>query len=74
MLEYFRKKLDSEFLPTYKYSKADYTRKYLGLTQIRGLIETFPIVNIEIKNRLKSLIIKKDFNKILKVLKNLKDE
>ena len=42
ILEYFRVKLDSEFLTTYKYSKADYTRKYLGLTQVRGLIETFP--------------------------------
>ncbi|NVM17843.1 MAG: Eco57I restriction-modification methylase domain-containing protein [Candidatus Lokiarchaeota archaeon] len=42
ILEYFRIKLDSEFLTTYKYSTADYTRKYLGLTQIRGIIETFP--------------------------------
>lgn len=42
ILEHFRKKLDSEFLTTYKYSKADYTRKFLGLTQVRKLIETFP--------------------------------
>jgi len=74
ILEYFRKELDSEFLTTYKYSNAEYTRKYLGLTQVRGLIETFPIVKIDLKskNRLKSLILKKDFDEILKVLKNLK--
>ena len=41
VLEIFRKKLDSEFLTTYKYSNAEYTRKYLGLTQVRKIIETF---------------------------------
>jgi len=45
ILEYFRDYLDSEFLTTYKYSNAEYTRKYLGLTQVRGLIETFPLLN-----------------------------
>ncbi len=71
ILEYFRENLDSEFLTTYKYSNAEYTRKYLGLTQVRGLIETFPIVKLDLKskNRLKSLILKKDFNEILEVLK-----
>ena len=47
ILEYFRKKLDSEFLTTYKYSNAEYTRKYLGLTQVRKLIKTFPILEID---------------------------
>lgn len=42
VLESFRAKLDSEFLTTYKYSNASYTRKYLGLNQVRKLIETFP--------------------------------
>ena len=72
ILEYFRENLDSEFLTTYKYSNAEYTRKYLGLTQVRGLIETFPIVKLDLKskNRLKSLILKKDFNEILEELKN----
>ncbi|NHJ85649.1 MAG: SAM-dependent DNA methyltransferase [Asgard group archaeon] len=46
MLEYFRAQTDSEFLTTYKYSSAEYTRKYLGLTQVRNLIETFPILNL----------------------------
>lgn len=47
LLEYFRKTLDSEFLTTYKYSDAEYTRKYLGLTQVRKLIHTFPILDLE---------------------------
>jgi hypothetical protein len=46
--------LDSEFLTTYKYSKANYTRKYLGLTQVRGLIETFPY---ELKEEDKDMLI-----------------
>ncbi|MBD3193655.1 MAG: N-6 DNA methylase [Candidatus Lokiarchaeota archaeon] len=46
ILEYFRKKLDSEFLTTYKYSNAEYTRKYLGLIQVRKLIKTFPMLHI----------------------------
>ncbi|MFX1489904.1 MAG: N-6 DNA methylase, partial [Promethearchaeota archaeon] len=40
ILEFYREKLDSEFLTTYKYSNAEYTRKYLGLTQARKLIQT----------------------------------
>jgi len=51
ILEAFRYKLDSEFLTTYKYSDAEYTRKYLGLTQVRGLIETFPILDLSEKNK-----------------------
>ncbi len=57
LLEHFREKLDSEFLTTYKYSNANYTRKYLGLTQVRKIIETFPYeLEIEKKKRLKALI------------------
>jgi len=40
-LENLREKTDSEFMTTYKYSKAKYTRKYLGLSQVRSLIQTF---------------------------------
>jgi hypothetical protein len=42
ILEYFRKKTDSEFMTTYKYSNSEYTRKYLGLSQAKKLIQTFP--------------------------------
>jgi len=71
ILETFRIKLDSEFLTTYKYSNADYTRKYLGLTQARKLIQTFPVrdMNLERKNYLEKLIVSQNFEEILKFLK-----
>jgi len=67
ILEYFRKRLDSEFLTTYKYSDAEYTRKYLGLTQVRNIIETFPILNLDIeeKKKFKELIEKQSFSDIV---------
>ncbi len=76
MLESFRAKLDSEFLTTYKYSDAEYTRKYLGLTQVRKLIQTFPYseLNDEFKEKLNELIENRDFNSILKFLKACKDK
>jgi len=76
ILEFFREKLDRGFLTTYKYSKAEYTRKYLGLTQTRKLIQTFPHSSItqEIGENLLELIKKKEFNKILEQLKACKEE
>lgn len=76
ILEVFREKLDSEFLTTYKYSKADYTRKYLGLTQVRRLIQTFPYseINDDFNEKLNDLINNKDFNGILELLKACKDK
>jgi hypothetical protein len=62
LLEYFREKTDSEFMTTYKYSNSQYTRKYLGLLQVKALIETFPILLLN-ENDLK------EFEKIV----NLKD-
>jgi hypothetical protein len=68
VLEAFREKLDSEFLTTYKYSNAEYTRKYLGLTQVRGLIETFPIMNLNKNEKVELglLIEKRELKDILK--------
>jgi len=43
-LEKLREQTDSEFMTTYKYSKAKYTRKYLGLSQAKKIIQTFPIL------------------------------
>lgn len=43
ILEYLRQVTDSDFMTTYKYSSAGYTRKYLGLNQARYLIETYPL-------------------------------
>lgn len=42
-LESLRKQTDSEFMTTYKYSRAKYTRKYLGLKQAKKLIQTFEL-------------------------------
>ncbi|MBD3211066.1 MAG: N-6 DNA methylase [Candidatus Lokiarchaeota archaeon] len=72
ILEHFRDKLDSEFLTTYKYSSADYTRKYLGLTQTRSIIKTFPILSMENgKNmtQLREYIKEKEVNNLLKFIK-----
>ena len=70
ILELFREHLDSEFLTTYKYSNADYTRKYLGLTQTRKLIETFPYKSLTTskKESLKKFIKNNKFNEILQIL------
>ena len=75
MLENFRAKLDSEFLTTYKYSNADYTRKYLGLIQTRSLIQTFPY-NLDSINliNLKKLVKQKKFEEVLEFLNDLNKE
>ncbi|MFX1325318.1 MAG: N-6 DNA methylase, partial [Promethearchaeota archaeon] len=69
-LEHFRKFLDSEFLTTYKYSQAEYTRKYLGLTQVRKLIQTFPYkkLNQIFNDKLKSFIGNQDFENIMALI------
>ena len=72
ILEYFRKITDSEFLTTYKYSNSEYTRKYLGLTQVKKLIQTFPLLDLkkdEFKY-LKELIKNKNANELIKFIKN----
>lgn len=71
LLEYFREIDDSEFLTTFRYSETEYTRKYMGLTRVKELIQTFPILDISEKEKMefKSLIDKKDTEKILKFIK-----
>lgn len=71
LLEYFREIDDSEFLTTFRYSETEYTRKYMGLTRVKELIQTFPILDISEKEKteFKSLIDKKDTEKILKFIK-----
>jgi hypothetical protein len=75
VLEHFREKLDSEFLTTYKYSNAVYTRKYLGLTQVRGIIETFPYeLEVEKRERLITSIKKGDVKDVIKMIGDYKAE
>ncbi len=71
VLEYFRKKLDSEFLTTYKYSNSNYTRKYLGLTHVRSLIETFPLLylNTEQRDQILHAIESNSFSELKQLLK-----
>ncbi len=72
MLEYFRDITDSEFLTTFKYSNNEYTRKYLGLSQAKKLIQTFPllILSKEEKMYFKGLVNDKNIKKIISFLKN----
>jgi hypothetical protein len=56
LLEYFREKTDSEFMTTYKYSNSEYTRKYLGLSQVKALIETFPFFSFKDEKQLNKLV------------------
>ena len=72
ILKFYREKLDSEFMTTYKYSNASYTRKYLGLSQVKGIIQTFPH-NLGKKNqiKLKSLILEENVEKIFEMLGKL---
>jgi len=74
LLNYFREKTDSEFMTTYKYSKAPFTRKYLGLTQAKKLIQTFPILEINKKKKevLKEMCKNKDVEGIIKFLEEIK--
>jgi hypothetical protein len=72
VLEAFRHRLDSEFLTTYKYSNASYTRKYLGLSQVRKLIETFPFnMSHSQKQSLKKLIDDNEFMELIQFLNNI---
>ncbi|HON07328.1 MAG TPA: N-6 DNA methylase [Verrucomicrobiota bacterium] len=75
MLEYFRDATDSEFLTTFKYSNSDYIRKYLGLSQAKKLIETFPVhtFSSEKKKMLNALIEQKNIEGIKDVLLNLNE-
>lgn len=73
MLEYFRDITDSEFLTTFKYSNSNYVRKYLGLSQAKKLIETFPVHLMTPKNKqiIKILIEQKNIEGIKDVLLTL---
>ncbi len=73
LLEYFREKTDSEFMTTYKYSNSEYTRKYLGLSQVKKLIQTFPLLSLKEseKLQLKDLINAKKAEEIINYIQNV---
>lgn len=74
ILNYFRKETDSEFLTTYKYVDKEITRKYLGLKQVRKLIETFPILELDedMKEKFFEIVKKEPAEKIIRFIKNLR--
>jgi hypothetical protein len=76
LLEYFRALTDSEFMTTYKYSESMYTRKYLGLSQAKALIETFPYLELsaEERDRLRMLVQSRDAEGVIAFLKSLSGE
>ncbi|MHA1253014.1 MAG: N-6 DNA methylase [Candidatus Helarchaeota archaeon] len=70
LLEHFRALTDSEFMTTYKYSNSDYIRKYLGLSQTRKLIETFPIADIENSREIiRDMVLNKKVDELIKYIK-----
>lgn len=70
MLEHYRALTDSEFLTTYKYSDSAYTRKYLGLSQAKALIETFPYLDMTDSQReqLRQLVCARDAEGVIRLL------
>lgn len=76
LLEHFRTLTDSDFMTTYKYSNSSYTRKYLGLTQAKALIETFPYQDISKAQleELRKLVRNKDVEGVLHFLNFLRME
>jgi len=74
ILEYFRDITNSDFLTTFKYSNSNnYIRKYLGLSQTKKLLETFPVHMIpkDQKKILKILIEQKNIEEIKNILLSL---
>jgi len=73
LIEYFRDKTDSEFLTTYRHSTHQYTRKRLCLTQVKELIQTFPIFSIDENNKviLNTLIHNRDQEGLLSFVKRV---
>jgi hypothetical protein len=71
LLEHFRALTDSEFMTTYKYSESAYTRKYLGLSQAKALIETFPYLELSDKERewLRTLVYSADAEGVVEFLR-----
>jgi Hypothetical protein TV0720 len=70
VLEYFRGLTDSEFMTTYKYSGSEYTRKYLGLSQVKAIIETFPYERDKLKE-LAEIVKNKNAEELVSFIKDI---
>lgn len=76
LLEYFREETDSEFMTTYKYSNSEYIRKYLGLSQAKNLIQTFPLLNLNKNEKIyfKNLIDSRNVREIINYVRNINNK
>jgi hypothetical protein len=66
----FRALADSEFMTTYKYSESEYTRKYLGLSQAKAIIETFPYEKDKLKE-LAEIVKNKNAEELISFIKHM---
>ncbi|RMB00046.1 hypothetical protein [Hydrogenothermus marinus] len=74
-LEYFQGINEGyQDMTTYKYSNSEYTRKYLGLSQVKKLIQTFPWLKLTDEERtyLKDLIKNKNVNELISFVEKKK--
>ncbi len=76
ILEFFRRTTDSEFMTTYKYSSSKYTRKYLGLSQVKKLIQTFPWLELteQEKMRFKEFVKREDAEALISFVEEIKNK
>ena len=74
ILEYLHEQTESEFLTTYKYSNALYTRKYLGLSQARQIFSTFSVYLLRspYRTELMTILSRKDIPELLKLIQKTK--
>ena len=63
-------------MTTYKYSGAEYTRKYFGLSQAKKLITTFPIkfLTPDQRGQLKSFVDQRDQLGLIQLLSTIKNQ
>lgn len=50
VLEYLRDLTDGDFMTDFRYSRARYKRKYLGLKQVKEILETIPLQALKAEN------------------------
>lgn len=76
LLEYLRRGTDSDFLTTYKYSTGDYARKYIGLTQVKSLINTFPLLSLTAsdRNAMESALSQRDIETVKEIVQKYSEE
>jgi hypothetical protein len=72
VLGYFREKYDSDFMASKRRSTCRHVKRAMGFLQMKGLLETFPILSLEGSEReeLRKLIEKKDAESVISFIKH----